>query len=83
MPVGMRLICLKLTGSMTLMSASSEFRTKIGRGAVLHHDFPELFRANPDFTPIPLPVSEAHLRDERLGSKLIAYMRGWKGFVAD
>ncbi|BCW90723.1 NADPH dehydrogenase [Alphaproteobacteria bacterium SO-S41] len=75
----------KITSGATVKAAMAlglDF-VVIGRGAVLHHDFPELFKANDNFTPIPLPVSEAHLRDERLSSKLVTYMRNWKGFVAD
>jgi hypothetical protein len=34
LPVGMRLISVKRTGSITLTSASSELSTKIGRGPV-------------------------------------------------
>ncbi|MBI1250799.1 MAG: NADH:flavin oxidoreductase [Alphaproteobacteria bacterium] len=55
----------------------------IGRGAILHHDFPERVRADAAFTPIPLPVSPDYLRDEGLGPPFVQYMRNWKGFVAD
>jgi 2,4-dienoyl-CoA reductase-like NADH-dependent reductase (Old Yellow Enzyme family) len=55
----------------------------IGRGAVLHHDFPERVRANPDFAAIPLPVTVEHLRAEGLGPAFIEYMKTWQGFVAD
>lgn len=53
----------------------------IGRGAILHHDFPRL-AANPDFTPIARPVSRAHLAAEGLSPRFIDYMDAWKGFVA-
>jgi len=55
----------------------------IGRGAILHHDFPERVRADDGFTMVSLPVSEAHLRAEGLGDAFITYMRGWPGFVSD
>jgi 2,4-dienoyl-CoA reductase-like NADH-dependent reductase (Old Yellow Enzyme family) len=55
----------------------------IGRGAILHHDFPKRVRADPHFTPAPLPVSAEHLRAEGLGEAFITYMRTWKGFVAE
>ncbi len=55
----------------------------VGRGAILHHDFPEKVAADPGFTPIALPVPEAHLRAEGLGDAFVAYMKTWKGFVAD
>jgi 2,4-dienoyl-CoA reductase-like NADH-dependent reductase (Old Yellow Enzyme family) len=55
----------------------------IGRGAILHHDFPRQVEAHANFTPIPLPVSAAHLRNEGLGEAFVGYMRTWKGFVAE
>jgi 2,4-dienoyl-CoA reductase-like NADH-dependent reductase (Old Yellow Enzyme family) len=54
----------------------------IGRGAVLHHDFPEQVRANPGFAAVPLPVTVEHLRAEGLGPAFIDYMKTWQGFVA-
>jgi 2,4-dienoyl-CoA reductase-like NADH-dependent reductase (Old Yellow Enzyme family) len=55
----------------------------IGRGAILHHDFPQRVAEDPDFVPVALPVSEDHLRREGLGSAFIDYLRGWKGFVQE
>jgi 2,4-dienoyl-CoA reductase-like NADH-dependent reductase (Old Yellow Enzyme family) len=55
----------------------------IGRGAILHHDFPQQVRADPDFRALPLPVSAAYLRTQGLGPAFIDYMKTWKGFVAD
>ena len=54
----------------------------IGRAGILHHDFPELVMADPDFRAHALPVSRAWLAKERLGPVFIDYMAGWKGFVA-
>ena len=55
----------------------------IGRGAILHHDFPKKLEADPDFTPIALPAPEAHLRQEGLGEAFLTYMKTWKGFVEE
>ncbi|MGH6992344.1 MAG: NADH:flavin oxidoreductase [Caulobacteraceae bacterium] len=55
--------------------------TILGRAAILHHDFPLRAKADPDFRTIDLPVSEAYLRNEMLGSAFIDYMGHWKGFV--
>jgi len=55
----------------------------IGRGAILHHDFPQQVEADPDFTPIALPVPEAHLIREGLGDAFLTYMKTWKGFVEE
>lgn len=54
----------------------------IGRAAVLHHDFPNRLRTDPDFAAIATPVTEAYLRNEGLGPDMIRYMRRWEGFVA-
>jgi 2,4-dienoyl-CoA reductase-like NADH-dependent reductase (Old Yellow Enzyme family) len=55
----------------------------LGRAAILHHDFPKRVAADPNFTAVPTPVSEAYLREEGLGPAFVNYMRTWKGFVAD
>ena len=54
----------------------------LGRAAILHHDYPKQYEANPDFVPAALPVTRQHLRDEGLGPTFVEYMNGWKGFVA-
>jgi len=53
----------------------------VGRAAILHHDFPERVRADPEFRAIGLPVTEEYLRGEGLGPAFIRYMGNWKGFV--
>lgn len=55
----------------------------LGRAAILHHDFPKLMQADPDFTPAELPVTVEHLMRESLSEAFVGYMRNWKGFVAD
>jgi 2,4-dienoyl-CoA reductase-like NADH-dependent reductase (Old Yellow Enzyme family) len=55
----------------------------IGRGAILHHDFPKRVEADPGFTPITTPVTADYLRGEALGEVFVNYMRTWKGFVAE
>jgi len=55
----------------------------IGRGAILHHDFPERVRANPHFKPIETPVSVDYLAQEGLSPPFIDYMRHWRNFVAE
>lgn len=55
----------------------------IGRGAILHHDFPRQVQANAGFEMAELPVSRDYLRREGLGEAFIDYMASWDGFVAD
>jgi len=55
----------------------------IGRGAILHHDWPKLAAADPAFRPISLPVTREHLRAEGLSDRFVTYMQAWKGFVAE
>jgi len=64
------------------MDAGLDF-VLIGRGAILHHDFPQRVAADADFKPIALPVAAAHLETEGLGPAFLNYMRTWKGFVAE
>ena len=54
----------------------------IGRTAILHHNFPELIRNQPNFIPVKLPVSEDYLKKEGLADSFITYMKRWPGFVA-
>src|SRR5580658_1861488 len=64
-----------------LLDAGADF-TILGRAAVLHHDVPKLYAADPDFQPIALPVTRAHLAREGLSPGFVEYMNNWKGFVA-
>jgi 2,4-dienoyl-CoA reductase-like NADH-dependent reductase (Old Yellow Enzyme family) len=64
-----------------LADAGADFAI-LGRAAILHHDWPKLFAADPDFQPIATPVSRAHLAAEGLSPGFITYMNQWKGFVA-
>jgi 2,4-dienoyl-CoA reductase-like NADH-dependent reductase (Old Yellow Enzyme family) len=64
-----------------MMAAGVDY-VLIGRGAILHHDWPKL-AVDPAFQPIPLPASRTHLTAEGLSPIFIAYMNNWKGFVAD
>ncbi len=62
------------------LDAGADF-VLIGRGAILHHDFPEQLAKDANFVPISLPVKADHLKQEGLGEKFITYMSGWDGFV--
>jgi 2,4-dienoyl-CoA reductase-like NADH-dependent reductase (Old Yellow Enzyme family) len=55
----------------------------IGRGAVLHHDFPLQVEKDGNFVVRTLPVPRAVLREEGLSEAFIGYMGNWKGFVGD
>ena len=53
----------------------------LGRGAILHHDFPRLAIADPAFAVRDTPVSPAVLHEEGLSDAFVNYMRNWQGFV--
>lgn len=76
----------KITTSATaqaMLDLGADF-VCIGRGAILHHDWPTRAR-DPHFQSTSLPVSAAYLASEGLGPAFVAYMRSpnWKGFVED
>ena len=54
----------------------------IGRGAILHHNYPLLAMADPAWEPIATPVAPEHLLNEGLSETFVSYMSGWAGFVA-
>lgn len=54
----------------------------LGRVAILHHNYPELLEAKPDFVPRRPPVSPEVLRSEGLSRTFVDYMSGnFPGFV--
>ena len=53
----------------------------LGRAAILHHDFPNRYAADPRFEPVELPVSAEYLHSEGLSDAFVEYMSGWAGFV--
>lgn len=55
------------------LDAGADF-VLLGRGAILHHDFPERVSRDAGFTAIPTPVSRDYLRSEGLGEAFIDYM---------
>ncbi|KAJ3331613.1 hypothetical protein HDU93_009583, partial [Gonapodya sp. JEL0774] len=56
----------------------------VGRGAILHHNMPELIRSDPNWKAIKTPASKEHLRKEGLSDHFITYMnQSFKGFVAN
>jgi 2,4-dienoyl-CoA reductase-like NADH-dependent reductase (Old Yellow Enzyme family) len=63
-----------------MLDAGADF-VLLGRAAILHHDWPQKARTNPDFRPVSLPVTRAHLEAEGLGPTFVNYMSTWAGFV--
>ena len=70
----------KAVDVQSILDAGVDF-VSIGTSAILHHDFPKLVIENPDFSPIAIPVSEAHLKKEGLGKNFVAYLKRWPEFV--
>ena len=56
----------------------------LGRAAMLQHDFPNRYKADPAFKPIEMPVPRAYLLSEGISEKFQAYVEGrWPEFFAD
>lgn len=55
----------------------------LGRVAILHHDYPRRYAADPSFTPRHAPVAAAVLEDEGVSPTFVDYLRSsFTGFVA-
>ena len=52
----------------------------LGRAGMLHHNFPKMYEADRNFTPIEIPVTEEYLINEGLSEKFIQYIEKW-GFT--
>jgi 2,4-dienoyl-CoA reductase-like NADH-dependent reductase (Old Yellow Enzyme family) len=55
----------------------------VGRGAILHHDFPRRVQADAGFAATALPVPRAYLHSQGLSPPFVTYMKNWQGFVQD
>ncbi len=55
----------------------------LGHAAILQHDFPHRYRADPVFKPVELPVTRQYLNEEGVSEKFVAYLSRRPGFVAD
>ena len=56
----------------------------IGRGAVLHSDFPRRAIADPAFTSMKTPVTREYLRKQGVSDPFLGYLIGfWPDFVTD
>ena len=56
----------------------------LGRAAMLQHDFPNRYIADPSFKPVDMPVTRKYLESEGISKKFQAYIEGrWPEFFAD
>ncbi len=56
----------------------------LGRAAMLSHDYPLQVQADAHYQPPTLPVSQAHLKKEGLGTSFLTYLsHRFPGFMAD
>ena len=56
----------------------------IGRAAMLMHDFPNRYVADPGFKPVEMPVTRQYLRDEGISDTFQDYIHGrWPEFFSD
>lgn len=65
------------------LDAGADF-VVIGRGAILHHNFPRLALADTTFTTAEIPVSREHLRREGVSNNFIQYIAStWPDFFKE
>lgn len=65
------------------LDAGADF-VLIGRGAIIHHDFPLRALADPDFVAQRFPVSREYLASEAVGPAFADYLaNGWQNYVTD
>jgi len=56
----------------------------LGRAAMLQHDWPNRYKADPSFKPVEMPVPRAYLLSEGISPKFQDYIQGrWPEFFAD
>jgi len=56
----------------------------LGRAAMLQHDWPNRYKADPSFKPVEMPVPRAYLKSEGMSEKFQEYVEGrWPEFFAD
>lgn len=56
----------------------------IGRGAIIHHDFPKLAATDPNFESKARPLSRDYLRGEGVSDVFLAYIKqNWPDFIED
>lgn len=63
------------------MEAGADY-VLIGRAAILHHDWPKLAAANPDFEPVASPVPASYLAQEGISPVFVAYLDQYFKMVA-
>ena len=80
-------VALAITGKIQSASDALQLLTRgvdiigIGRGGILHHDFPQRAMDDPSFEMRSTPVTPDYLMKEGLSEKFVNYMRRWKNFV--
>ena len=52
----------------------------LGRAGMLHHNFPKMYEADRNFTPIEIPGTEEYLMKEGLSENFFQYIENW-GFT--
>jgi 2,4-dienoyl-CoA reductase-like NADH-dependent reductase (Old Yellow Enzyme family) len=55
----------------------------LGRAAILHGDYPDQMRRDPQFHPVALPVTPQYLASEGVSPAFVDYLRTFRTFVAD
>ncbi|MFC0282527.1 NADH:flavin oxidoreductase [Camelimonas abortus] len=80
-PLGVAGKIMDAATAQACIDAGADF-VLVGRGAIIHHDFPRRAIADPAFASLPRPVPRAHLEAGAVGPRFMNYLeKGWPGFV--
>jgi 2,4-dienoyl-CoA reductase-like NADH-dependent reductase (Old Yellow Enzyme family) len=82
-PLGVAGKIMSAERAQECLDAGADF-VLIGRGAMLHHDFPVQAMADPAWQTVSYPVTRDHYRRERLGESFIEYIASnWPSYIED
>lgn len=79
-PLGVAGKIMSAADAREALVAGADF-VLLGKGAILHHDFPDQTKADPEFRSVALPVSRDYLAREGLSPVFVDYVKRFENFV--
>jgi 2,4-dienoyl-CoA reductase-like NADH-dependent reductase (Old Yellow Enzyme family) len=79
-PLGVAGKIMSAADAREALAAGADF-VLLGKGAMLHHDFPNMTKTNPDFQSVALPVSRDYLAKEGLSPAFLDYVKRFDNFL--